>query len=255
MLKQQLQSSIINHARTTYPKECCGLIIGDAYYPCNNIAVGNDMFEIDPNDLIKLSELGEIQAIVHSHPNGTPEPSMADKIAMAYHGVDWVICAVTPIDSSIAIYTPAPFSAPLVGREYAHGVLDCYSLIQDYFWRECNIELSGYPRLDAWWEDPNSPSLYLENFKKEGFYPVDNLQKHDVILCQVGRTHHVNHALVYLGDGALISEQNPCIGQDIILHHPYGKLSVREVYGQEWRKRTALIVRHKKFIRSTDENN
>ena len=72
-----------------------------------------------------------------------------------------------------------------------------------------------------------------------------DLQKHDVILCRVGRTHHVNHALIYVGDGKLKSETTPdCVGNALILHHPHGSLSVREIYGDNWQRRTAMVVRH-----------
>ncbi|MPX02156.1 phage tail protein, partial [Moraxella catarrhalis] len=61
-----------------------------------------------------------------------------------------------------------------------------------------------------------------------------------------GRTHHVNHALIYLGDGKLTSENTgEIIGDSIMLHHPHGGLSVREIYGDNWLKRTAMVVRHK----------
>ncbi len=77
------------------------------------------------------------------------------------------------------------------------------------------------------------------------------VQKHDVILCRVGRTHHVNHALIYLGDGNLTSEKAPkVIGDNLVLHHPHGRLSVREIYGESWQKRTAMVVRHQVIIPS-----
>jgi len=40
-----------------------------------------------------------------------------------------------------------------------------------------------------------------------------------------------NHAGVYLGDG-------------IMLHHLYGRLSSRDVYGGYWREVTRLTLRH-----------
>ena len=137
-------------------------------------------------------------------------------------------------------------SAPLIGREYHHGVMDCYTLIQDYYARELGIMLSDYERVDRWWERKEANSLYLNNFEREGFVPVDTLQKHDVLLCRVGRTEHINHACVFVGDGKLSSEQTPPVmGDSLILHHPYNKPSVREIYGQMWQDKTALIIRHK----------
>ncbi|WP_323842591.1 MULTISPECIES: C40 family peptidase [unclassified Moraxella] len=251
-LTKQLTTAITSHAKTCYPAECCGLIIGDEYYPCDNIAIDPyNHFEIDPSEFIKLSKIGEIKAIVHSHPDGAGELSEMDKIQMGLHGVDWVICGVGKdllthdfyID--LQIHKAKAHHTPLLGREYVHGVQDCYTLVQDYFKRELNIDLPNFKRIDDWWEDENHEPLYQNNFAKAGFVVVDDIKPHDVILCRVGRTHHINHALIFLGNGKLTSENTPdCVGDCLVLHHPHGRLSVREMYGESWQRRTALVVRH-----------
>ncbi|AZQ94379.1 NlpC/P60 family protein [Moraxella catarrhalis] len=186
---------------------------------------------------------GEIQAIVHSHPNGNAEPSEVDRVQMGIHGIDWVICAFGYHAGGeqyfdVKCHKPKAYQAPLLGREYHHGVQDCYSLVRDYYSRELDIHLPDFHRRDGWWEDENHEPLYEKNFAKAGFIKVqdkNDLQKHDVILCRVGRTHHVNHALIYVGDGKLKSETMPdCVGNALILHHPHGSLSVREIYGDNW---------------------
>ncbi|OAV37887.1 Phage tail assembly protein [Moraxella catarrhalis] len=249
-LTKNLQQQIITHAQDAYPNECCGLIIDEDYYPCDNVAVNpTEHFEIDPKDFAKAESIGEIQAIVHSHPNGNAEPSEIDRVQMSIHGMDWVICAFGYHAGGKEYFKPKAYQAPLLGREYHHGVQDCYSLVRDYYHRELDIHLPDFHRSDAWWEHKNHEPLYEKNFEKAGFVAVDksvgNLQKHDVILCRVGRTHHVNHALIYLGDGKLNSEKTPdCVGNALILHHPHGGLSVREIYGENWQRRTAMVVRH-----------
>ncbi|RKL73130.1 phage tail protein, partial [Moraxella catarrhalis] len=41
------------------------------------------------------------------------------------------------------------------------------------------------------------------------------------------------------------SETTPdCVGNALILHHPYGRQSVREIYGKGWADRTVMVVRH-----------
>ena len=59
--------------------------------PCRNISTDPEGFEIDPKDTVKAERLGEIQAIVHSHPHGTADASEMDKRQMALHGLTWVI--------------------------------------------------------------------------------------------------------------------------------------------------------------------
>lgn len=254
-LTKPVKTAIINHATTCYPKECCGVIVGGVYRPCENIAPDPfNHFEIDPMDFMKLSEISEIQAIVHSHPNGTGEPSEMDKIQMGLHGVDWVICGIgkdlltNDFYIDLQIHQAKLHHAPLLGREYVHGVQDCYTLVQDYFKRELNIDLPNFQRTEDWWENENYEPLYENNFAKAGFEVVNDIKLHDVILCRVGRTYHVNHALIFVGNGKLTSENTPdCVGDNLVLHHPHGALSRREIFGESWQKRTALVVRHRAF--------
>ena len=260
-LTEHAKRLIHAHAKTCYPAECCGLIIDGQYYPCDNVAPNpTEHFEIHHLDMVEMEEYhGEIQAIVHSHPDGGVLPSDLDKLQIELHGVPWVIVAVSKQDfadePAFGIYEPCGYKPPLLGRNYIHGVQDCYAIVRDYYSRELDIELPDFDRSDAWWEDENHEPLYENNFSKAGFAKVENkndLQKHDVILCRVGRTHHVNHALIWLGDdGALISEKTPdCVGNALILHHPYGRQSVCEIYGKGWADRTVMVVRHHSLMSS-----
>ena len=251
-LTKKLKTAILKHAEAEYPRECCGLLILNGnYIPCTNQSTLDSQFAISPQDYVAASEQGEIVAIVHSHPDSSSAASDVDKAQMALHGLPWVIVGYPQGD--FAIHQPTDYTAPLLGREYYHGLQDCYSLCRDYYHRECDIRLSDYVRDDCWWELKDNPSLYLDNFKREGFIEIDPtitpLQKHDAILCRVGRTEHVNHAVIYLGDGQLTSEQTPSVvGDNIILHHPYGRLSVREIWGEMWAKRAVVYLRHKDYL-------
>lgn len=246
MLTKSIKAAIIDHANRDYPREACGVIIGKEYIPCKNVAADDAQFEIDPMDLVGAEKKGRIKAYVHSHPDGSTELSMPDRVQMNLHGLPWVITN----GSEMAIHKPDGYQAPLLGREYYHGLLDCYTLVRDYYQRELGITLNDYKRDDTWWESADSEPLYLDNFKKEGFVEVDTIQKHDLILCRLGRTEHINHALVFIGDGTLKSEPTEdVIGDCLVLHHPYGRDSIREIYGESWQRRAAMIIRHKSLIK------
>lgn len=246
MLTKSIKAAIIDHANRDYPRESCGVIIGKEYIPCKNVAADDAQFEIDPIDLVGAGKEGKVLAYVHSHPDGSCEPSMPDRVQMNLHGLPWVITNGVDVE----LHKPDGYQAPLLGREYHHGLMDCYSLVKDYYQRELGITLNDYERQDCWWENKDSKPLYVDNFKKEGFVEVDTIQKHDLILCRLGRTHYINHALVFIGDGTLKSEPTEdVIGDCLVLHHPYGRQSLREIYGEAWQRRAAMIIRHKSLIK------
>lgn len=246
-LSTKIKKAIMLHADECYPLECCGVIVDRQYIPCRNISAQNDQFEIHPEDLSMIEDQGEIQAYVHSHPDGTTRASELDLTQIELHKKPWVICSYPNID--FQIYEPSGYKAPLVGRNYYHGWQDCYSLIRDFYSRELNISLIDFEREDAWWEQKEHPSLYLENYERAGFYEVLEPKYGDMLICRVGRTEHPNHAIIWLGDqGKFKSEQTEsCTGSSLILHHPYGRKSVREIYGPQWKDRTVKILRHKEL--------
>lgn len=242
------KEAMLNHAAACYPREACGLLVNRQYIECENIATSDSEFKINPRDVVKAEKLGKIEAIVHSHPNGSTKPSTFDLIQMQYHSVPWIIVAYPEID--IKVHAVKPYTAPLINREYIHGVLDCFSIVRDYYSREFGIEIDNFERVDKWWESASNSDLYIDNFASQGFVQVHDLQRHDVILCRVQPTEYVNHALIYLGDdGSLTSEATEkVIGEHLVLHHPYMRRSRREIYGNVWQERTAIIVRHKSLM-------
>lgn len=225
-------SDFCAHAAAEHPKEACGALVTaagrDRYVPCRNVAdCPEETFALEPADYLRASETGEILAVCHSHPDGPATPSQADRSACEASGLPWYILSWPAAE--LYRIEPVGYEAPLIGRPFVHGVHDCYSLVRDYYRRELAIELPDFPRAELWWE--KGYNLYAENFKKAGFCTVEDLQKHDVILMQV-QASVTNHAAVHLGDS-------------IILHHLYGRLSGRTVYGGYWAKHTTHILRHR----------
>ena len=245
-LTAKLKKAILAHAEREYPLECCGVIVDKEYISCRNISDNKDQFEIHHEDLAKAEDLGEIQAYVHSHPDATARASHMDLLQIELHKKPWVICAYPDVE--FQIYKPCGYKAPLVGRAYIHGIQDCFSIVRDFYSRELGINIPNYERHDKWWEQKESTSLYVENFQKEGFVEVDQPQYGDVLLCRIGRTEHVNHAVIWLGDNAVLKSEDtePCIGSALVLHHPYGRNSTREIFGSQWQERVEKVVRYVK---------
>lgn len=236
-MKLLTQIQMKQHAVEEYPREACGVVINVAgkerYKRCRNMAEdAGDSFIINPEDYAAAEDEGEILALCHSHPDASPLPSEADKVMCSHGTVPWHIVSVNAQGdtSDISTHHPDGYVAPLVGRQFAHGVLDCYSLVRDYYSRELGITLPDFERTEHWWN--KGDDLYMQHFRDAGFEPIKGaIKPHDVVLMQI-RSPVTNHAGVYIGDG-------------LMLHHMYGRLSTREVYGGYYLETTRLIVRHK----------
>lgn len=233
-MKDTLRPAILAHAQACYPKEACGLVVALAddtqeYVPCQNLAGATDHFVLCPHDYAAAEERGRILAVVHSHPDAPPTPSQADRVACEASGLPWHIISIP--QGQWAHLMPEGYTAPLLGRMWCHGVLDCYSLIRDWYRLERGIVLPDFTRSDEWWL--KNQNLYVDNFRAAGFTRIvdeDALQPGDVLLMQI-MAPVPNHGAVYLGDG-------------IILHHLHGRLSCREVWGGYYKKHTTHILRH-----------
>lgn len=247
------------HMTSCYPQEGCGLVVetsdGLEFIACQNRAqTASEHFVIAGPDYADAEDRGPVRLVVHSHPDCSARPSEGDLVmceasqVLASEPIEWLIIRVdgrevndvpvsTPTCSEEYRFGPSGYLAPLVGRSFSFGILDCFSLIQDYYARELNIKLPNFPREDNFWKGPDAHEIYLENFHKAGFSPiVGPIRKHDVILMQV-RAQVVNHGGVFIGDV-------PNMGKGLMLHHVYDRLSERVIYGGYWLEHTRLVVRH-----------
>ena len=248
LLNDVLRMAMVDHAAAEQPRECCGLLVlgGDTdvvhYMACRNVwgqagRSGHDRFLMHPEDWAAAEDFGRLLAVVHSHPNASANPSMADRVGCEKSGVPWLVVGWP--SGVIKELLPSGWQAPYKNREFSHGVLDCYTLIQDWYRRELAIELPDYEREDGWWEKKadGTPAqdLYMENFAQAGFVRVDGApMRHDVILMQV-KSDKANHGAIYQGDG-------------ILLHHLHGRPSCTDVYGGYWQRHTAALLRHQSLL-------
>ena len=232
-LSERLKAEILAHAKAEDPRECCGLIVvvkgRRRYIPCRNIAATPDEhFILDPADYVAAEDQGEIVAVVHSHPTTQPTPSPSDRLSCNATGLPWLI--VNPKIEAWGGCEPEHFELPYVGREFVFGVVDCYSLVRDWYAREWRLELADFSRRDQFWE--RGENLYVDNYASQGFRRIDftELAYGDLLLMQLG-SPLPNHAAIYLGDQQ-------------ILHHIQGRLSSRDVLGGYYVKNTAMVLRH-----------
>lgn len=143
-----INDDILAHARQCAPAESCGYVVrtaqGERYFPCENLSAEPTMyFRISPEDYLNARNRGDIVALVHSHPDGKPCLSSADRTLQIQSGLDWwLVC-----DNRIHKFRCVPH---LTGRQFEHGVTDCYTLFRDAY-HLAGIDMPDFDREDDWW--------------------------------------------------------------------------------------------------------
>ena len=222
------------HAQQEDPKESCGLLLNikgkQRYHPCRNLSMtDHQCFIIDPEDYVKADNLGDIVAVVHSHPLTPPNPSQADKVSCEASGLPWYI--VNPNTEQWGYLEPCGYEAPLLGRQWVWGITDCWSLVRDWYKENKNIELRD-------WDRPTTPEEFLENplFEqcawRTGFRKLrydERLENGDVLAMSI-LGNGLNHVAIFInGD---------------VLHHLTDRLSCIEPYSEWLQKCTGARYRY-----------
>lgn len=101
-------------------------------------------------------------------------------------------------DTHLQWFIPEGYVAPLEGRPYIPGILDCFTALKDYFSQTfgINFEHPDYP--DEWWL--SGKDLYLDNAAAAGFILNNGpVVVGDVLATKIHSTV-VNHTSIYLGN-------------------------------------------------------
>jgi proteasome lid subunit RPN8/RPN11 len=116
-----IREAIVAQARAEYPNEACGLIVGDGYaadggralhyVPTRNKAASPFRYEIEPQDLLRLTietdDAGEVfWGIVHSHTHSPAVPSPTDLGLAFYPDSLYLLVSLDPDDSDASTGEP-----------------------------------------------------------------------------------------------------------------------------------------------------
>jgi proteasome lid subunit RPN8/RPN11 len=118
-LSAEKVQALDDHARSEYPNEMCGVIIGDRpaadgglplrWVPTRNRAASPYRYEIDPDDLLRLTiETDESDeafwAIAHSHTHSPARPSPTDTGLAFYPDALYVLVSLADHEPALAAW-------------------------------------------------------------------------------------------------------------------------------------------------------
>jgi len=220
-----------------YPEEACGLVVNGEYVSVPNVSeTPLQTFRIAPEVMVRFLNSG-LQAILHSHPydpTNRPKydaqwPSTKDMQGWLDGNIPWGICATDGEGITQLVWLDEANPEPLVGREFIHGINDCYSVVRDWYRMERGITLINMARGMEWWD--NGENYYDAHFERAGFVtiPFKEATIGDGVLFKV-RSPVTNHAAVITGENE-------------ILHHLFHRLSGHDSLSK-WAKVINRAVRY-----------
>ena len=217
--------------------EVCGVLkraINDFdVVPLDNIAPkpGNT-FQMRPSDYAPYYRDGSIAGYFHSHPHTDEKPSQTDIRMSESLQLPCVIYSLQT--KRFFTYTPNGAKTPLLERQFSFGVLDCFSLVEDYYSQVLNISLAPVPRE---YKDMIEGIRDMTSLMRErNLVQVDSPKLHDIICMSVGVSSGAcNHLGVHVGGSRM-------------LHQLLNRKSEYVPYGGYWAKNTLFYARHKSLL-------
>jgi hypothetical protein len=115
-------------------------------------------------------------------------------------------------------------------RIYIYGMLDCYTLIRDYFREKYNVWVpANIDRQFGWWH--NGRNLYVDMYEPYGFHETFEKIKIDDVLIFKFDKGMPSHSAIYIGNG-------------MMMHHMLGRFSCIEPFDGIYKLSIAGVLRY-----------
>lgn len=189
---------------------------------CQNVSESpENSFFINRQEWLDLEKEGKISAVFHSHREEPTSFSEAD----IYMSEKMKIISIlfNTLNQEFLVYAPKGIKINLIGRPYYPGILDCISLVVDYYKQKLNINISDLSHAFRFFPDILKKTQLIKKINKEdsgkleeyyksnGFIEIGKskkIKKGDLILSRSAEyIQPSSHVAIYIGDGK-------------ILHHP-----------------------------------
>lgn len=222
MITSEQLNQIKLEAIEAYPYEAIWFLtkMGGLYQVENIHPEPEEHFSVSGMDSLQAQKEG-LLAVIHSH---CDKPEVPSKLDMELQERLAIPCGIISTNGKMAtnINWLGDQSQPLIGRTFAHGTADCYSIVRDYYFQKKGVVLQDVPREWQWWNSGEENYL-ADLFASRGFYeiPMSQAKEGDVALIRVR--------------GPVIHHCGVVVGNDLLLHHPgadepvdKSKLSIEE---------------------------
>ncbi|PNX47678.1 MAG: hypothetical protein BV456_10710, partial [Thermoplasmata archaeon M8B2D] len=168
---KHLHKEIWQHAFDKAPNECCGVIMHNKYFPCENIAGDKRCtFKISNEVIARAYSSDDFQAIIHSHID-YPHLSKNDMLRQSFMNVAWGVAFINDYQKDGIYFWGGDIETQrLEERPFIHGLYDCYSLVSDFYKIKFNENLPYIPRENLWYETVKD--LFMKHLVASGFNEV-----------------------------------------------------------------------------------
>lgn len=206
-LNNTLKAQIKEHAFEEFPKECCGLIVLKNnelnIVKSKNLFSSERKFCLDP-DIIKKEGLENVEAIYHSHTHEDAKNFSTEDI-MVSNRIKKDFLLYNIFDDEYKYHKHEIGALNLIDRPALPPILDCVTLIVDYYKQILNVEF----------KIKDHHNYFLKNKLKDFFLDndfklVDKFQKHDILLTkdEQWKIKNFSIALIFNSDNTFISYVN-----------------------------------------------